>query len=144
MFSICHHSRAGARDVSEAFRAIGMFFINMIFFILLIHFYYSILELSTTTTTSSHSHLNGLHLTSTHPTSTTNGHLNTSSHSNTLEYPCLVPVVPRNFEEQIIDSLPKYLVETAEIEDVVKSVLDKHGKEGIYAVVIDFGSGETK
>ena len=62
---------------------------------------------------------------------------------DTLEYPCLVPVVPRNFEEQS-DSLPKYLVETAEIEDVVKSVLDKHGKEGIYAVVIDFGSGETK
>ena len=73
---------------SEASRAIGMFFINMILFILLIHFYYSILELSTTTTTSSHlnmsvhSHLNGLHLTSTHPTSTTNGHLNTSSHSS--------------------------------------------------------------
>ena len=41
-------------------------------------------------------------------------------------------------------TLPKYLVETTEIEDVVKSVLDKHGKEGIYAVVIDFGSGETK
>ena len=88
VFSICHHSRAGARDASEASRSIGMFFINMILFILLIHFYYSILELSTTTTTSSHinmsvhSHLNGLHLTSTRPTSTTNGHLNTSSHSS--------------------------------------------------------------
>jgi hypothetical protein len=61
----------------------------------------------------------------------------------TLDYPCLVPFVPRNFEHQS-DSLPKYLVETAEITDVVKSVMNKHGKEDIYAVVIDFGSGEIE
>ena len=60
-----------------------------------------------------------------------------------LEYPDLIPVIPRSFEDQS-DSLPKYLVEAADITNVVKSVMSKHGPEGIYAVVIDFGSGETQ
>ena len=47
------------------------------------------------------------------------------------------------FEDQS-DYLPKYQVEAADLTDVVKSVMSKHGKEGIYAVVIDFGSGEIK
>ena len=62
---------------------------------------------------------------------------------HTLEYPDLVPVVPRNFEDQN-GSLPKYLVEAADISCIVESVMGKHGKEGIYAVVVDFGSGEIK
>ena len=50
---------------------------------------------------------------------------------DTLEYPDLVPVIPRNFEDQS-GSQPKYLVETAYITNVVKSVtMRKHGKEGI-------------
>ena len=57
-----------------------------------------------------------------------------------LGYPDLIAVIPRKFEDQS-DSLPKYLVETADIADVVESVISKNGKEGIYAVVIDFGSG---
>jgi len=58
-----------------------------------------------------------------------------------LEDPDLIAVIPRKFEDQS-DSLPKYLVEAADITSVVKSVISKHGTEGIYAVVIDFGSGE--
>jgi len=58
-----------------------------------------------------------------------------------LEDPDLIAVIPRKFEDQS-DSLPKYLVEAADIMTVVKSVISKHGTEGIYAVVIDFGSGE--
>jgi len=57
-----------------------------------------------------------------------------------LEYPDLIAVIPRKFEHQS-DSLPKYLVEAADIAGVVESVISKHGKDGIYAVVIDFGSG---
>ena len=60
-----------------------------------------------------------------------------------LEYPELVPVIPRKFKDQS-DSLPKYLVEAADITSVVRSVMSKHGTEGIYAVVIDFGSGEAQ
>ena len=60
---------------------------------------------------------------------------------NIHEIPDLIPVIPRKFEDQN-NSLPKYLVETADIADVVDFVVKKYGKEGIYAVVIDFGSGE--
>jgi hypothetical protein len=60
-----------------------------------------------------------------------------------LEDPDLIAVIPRIFEDQS-DSLPKYLVEAADIMSVVKYVISKHGTEGIYAVVIDFGSGEIQ
>jgi len=69
--------------------------------------------------------------------------LTTQVWMHTLEDPDLIPVIPRNFEDQS-DSLPKYLVEAADITNVVQSVMSKHGTEGIYAVVIDFGSGETQ
>ena len=59
-----------------------------------------------------------------------------------LEDPELIPVIPRNFKDQS-DSLPKYLVETADITSVVRSVMSKHGKDDVYAVVADFGSGES-
>jgi len=60
-----------------------------------------------------------------------------------LEDPDLIAVIPRRFEDQS-ESLPKYLVEAADITSVVESVISKHGTEDIYAVVIDFGSGEIQ
>lgn len=60
-----------------------------------------------------------------------------------LEDPDLIAVIPRRFEDHS-DSLPKYLVEAADITSVVEYVINKHGTKGIYAVVIDFGSGEIQ
>jgi serine/threonine-protein kinase SRPK3 len=59
-----------------------------------------------------------------------------------LDDPEATPVIPRRFDDQS-DSLPKYLVESADMTSVVKSVIKEHGSDGIYAVVIDFGSGES-
>ena len=58
------------------------------------------------------------------------------------EDPILIPVIPRKSENHS-NSQPKYVVEAADITNVVESVMNKHGKEGIYAVVADFGSGEN-
>ncbi len=60
-----------------------------------------------------------------------------------LDDPDVIPVIPRRFDDQS-DSLPKYLVESADMTNVVKSVIKEHGSDGIYAVVIDFGSGEPQ
>ena len=60
-----------------------------------------------------------------------------------LDDPDATPVVPQRLEDES-DSLPKYLVESADITTVVKSVIKEHGSDGIYAVVIDFGSGEPQ
>lgn len=54
-----------------------------------------------------------------------------------------IPVIIQNFEDQS-DSLPKYLMEAADITDIVMFVMSKYGKEGIYAVLSDFGSGEIQ
>jgi len=58
-----------------------------------------------------------------------------------LEDPDVIPVIPQRLGDQS-DSLPKYLVESANITAVVRSVIKEHGLEGIYMVLIDFGSGE--
>jgi hypothetical protein len=49
-------------------------------------------------------------------------------------------------EAAMIKTLPKYLVESAEMTTIVKSVInEEHGSEGIFAVLIDFfGSGEPQ
>jgi len=60
-----------------------------------------------------------------------------------LDDPDVIPVIPQRFDDQS-DSLPKYLVESADITTVVKSVIKEHGSEGIYAVLIDFSSGEPQ
>ena len=58
-----------------------------------------------------------------------------------LDDPDVIPVIPRRFEDQS-DSLPRYLVASADMTNVVKSAIKEHESDGIYAVVIDFGSGE--
>lgn len=60
-----------------------------------------------------------------------------------LDDPDVIPVIPRRFEDQG-ESLPKYLVESADMTNVVKSIIKEHGSDGIYAVVLDFGSGEPQ
>jgi len=60
-----------------------------------------------------------------------------------LDDPDVIPVIPQKFDDQS-DSLPKYLVESADMTNVVKSIIKEHGSDGIYAVVIDFGSGEPQ
>ncbi|KAF8062319.1 kinase-like domain-containing protein [Lyophyllum atratum] len=56
-----------------------------------------------------------------------------------LEDAVATPVVPRRLEDQS-ESLPKYLVDSADISDVVTSLIEKHGKEEICAVITDFGN----
>lgn len=60
-----------------------------------------------------------------------------------LENPDVIPVIPRRLNGQS-DSLPKYLVESVDMTEVVNSVIEEHGSDGIYAVVIDFGSGKPQ
>jgi len=60
-----------------------------------------------------------------------------------LDDPDAIPVIPRRFDDQS-DSLPRYLVESADMTSVVKSVIKEHGSDGMYAVLIDFGSGEPQ
>jgi hypothetical protein len=53
-----------------------------------------------------------------------------------------IPVLPRRCQDQIAlnDSLPKYVVESADLYSVVKPIIN--GSDTIRAVIIDFGSGE--
>lgn len=60
-----------------------------------------------------------------------------------LDDPDVIPVIPQGFDDQSV-SLPKYLVESADMTTVVKSVIKEYGSKGIYAVLIDFGSGEPQ
>ncbi|KAF8905830.1 kinase-like domain-containing protein [Gymnopilus junonius] len=56
-----------------------------------------------------------------------------------LDIPFLTPVLPCKLEDQT-DNLPKYLVEAADTMSLVESHIKEHGRDGIYAVVVDFGS----
>jgi hypothetical protein len=57
-----------------------------------------------------------------------------------------IPVLPRRYQDRIAisDSLPKYIVEPADLSETVEAIIGSLNRETIWAVLTDFGSGEDR